>query len=289
MGRFNELEILLQKLREIRRRVSKELSRAPNGNLYITEDRGYKVYRQLTYDKGIKKQISIGKNPRLVASLAHKAYDLEKLKRIDANIRLIEKILDKSVPLDDMSIIHSLPKSFDALELQAVLLGRTETALEWPNPVREGVYPKEYPLSIPPDRRFDWGKQPYAENTKYLEYKTHLSPRGILCRSKSEAGILGIYDTIPGIPYHYDEVMYLNGRAVSPDIIGCRADGTFIFHEHLGRMDLEDYREHKEYKSRVYRSAGIIEGQNLLYTYEHEDGSINLKLIRDQITDIYRL
>ncbi len=287
MNKYQELVQLLAKLKEIRRNTAKELSRAPKGKLQILKNHNYTTFRQIVYENEKRNEKGIGKQPKLIVSLAHKAYCLEKIRRIDRNIALIEKIIDRTEALDEASLLNALPKSFELLESSEILSGRTSSEPWMPHPVREGVFPREYPLTIDPARRFEWGCMPYLENTSFLEDKTQLSPGGTACRSKSEAGILGIYESLR-IPHHRDESMFLNGRRIAPDIVGCRADGVLIYHEHLG-MDGESYRKRNDWKDHVYKDAGIVRGRNLIYTFDRPDGSINLSLIKDIIKEHYQL
>ncbi len=287
MEKLCELRSLLSNLKETRRKVSKELSRAPKGVLLIIKDRGYTVYRQsYKADCGCIRK-SIGKDPELVMALAHKRYLTEKLKRLDRNIELIERAYRDSVSLSEEDIMDIMPGSFARLDKASVILGHRAGGRGRPHPVREGVFPVDARLKIDPDDRFDWGSRPYAENASFSENKRYVSPGGLLCRSKSEAAILGIYDSL-GIPYHYDEIVYVSGVRLSPDIIGCSEDGALIFHEHKG-LSSEEYQNRSEYKERKYREAGIIPGKNLILTYDREDGTVNLALIRDIIKDTYRM
>jgi hypothetical protein len=270
----------------MRRKVGKELSRAPRGDLLVTSSHGYTSYRYVSRENGRRVQTCIGKNRGLIYALAHKRYLQEKLRRLDLNIRALEKALKEGCSLEDEEIVAALPDAFRELDRKAVILGRTDHRRDWPKPVRENAFPREYLLSVDPEKIFDWASAPYAENTSFAESKKHLSQAGVLCRSKSEAAILGIYDSL-AIPYHYDETIVINGALFSPDIIGCRPDGRLVYHEHYG-LDTPSYRQRAEFKERIYRDAGIVRGRNLLTTYDRGDGTVNLELIRMQIEDAYR-
>ncbi len=287
MNNLYEIKMLLSKLKELRRKVVKELLYAPNGNLLIQKDRGYYAFRQDFAEGGKRIQKGIGKDQDLVDRLAHKAYNEELKRRLDINIGLLEHALVGSLSLESRDIIETLPESFGLLDQGAIIFGHRNDDISWPNPMRDGVYPVEYPLSIDPSERFNWAKRPYLENTLFLEYKIHRTPRGILCRSKSEVSILGVYDSFV-LPYHYDEQLFIGHHRISPDIVGCRADGQLIFHEHIG-VDSDVYRRRYEQKDRIYRAAGIVQGKNLIYTFDREDGSINLELISAMIKDVYGL
>ncbi len=287
MNYLPELENFIANLKDIRRKAYKKLSRAPEGRLDIQKVQNYLSFRQVYTADGRRKQFGIGKDPALIDQLANKRYLQSKIWALDRDIEILEKALKLCVPVDDDTIIGSLPEGFQTLSRASIILGRRETSRNWPNPVREGIAPVRCLLEIDPAKRWEWAALPYAENTSYYEYKKHLSSNGLRCRSKSEAAILGIYDSLI-LPYHYDELMYVGGALASPDIISCREDGTMIYHEHKG-LDTEGYKSRNELKELRYKRAGLIEGRNLLFTYDREDGSINLDLIRAQIMDIHRL
>ena len=91
-----------------------------------------------------------------------------------------------------------------------------------------------------------------------------------------------------GIPHHYDELLVMNGRQISPDFNGARADGTIIYHEHAG-LHSDEYRVRDEQKRHNYADAGILPGVNLIYTYDDENGNLNMKLAEEQLKHYYKL
>ena len=157
----------------------------------------------------------------------------------------------------------------------------------WPNPRESGIRPKTPLLRLTDITPEEWAALPYRVNTKNKERKVHFTSRGLACRSKSEMGILNEYDGFR-IFFHYDEVITIDGEELSPDIIGCRMDGTLIYHEHLGLQD-EPYRQKYIRKEYIYSKAGIKHGKNLIYTYDSESGGLNMRLVREIIKDAYRL
>ena len=82
--------------------------------------------------------------------------------------------------------------------------------------------------------------------------------------------------------------MSVYGELLAPDAVGARRDGVLIYHEHCG-VNSEGYHKRNAHKLDLYERAGIVQGKNLLLTFDREDGSIDLELIRMQIMDIYRL
>ena len=107
------------------------------------------------------------------------------------------------------------------------------------------------------------------------------------CRSKSEALIFGIYMSL-GLPFHYDQTVTIGDRRISPDFIGVRRDGRFVYHEHCG-LSSEQYRARSDRKAWLYASAGIYQGDNLIFTFDDPNGNINAKLAEALIRDAYKL
>ena len=133
-------------------------------------------------------------------------------------------------------------------------------------------------------RMEEWFTMPYAENTSFPEYKTITAYNGLKTRSKSEALILERYGS-KNIFYHYDEMVWMKDKKVSPDIIALRKDGTFFIHEHAGLWS-EEYMRKNQWKFALYESAGFVQGKNMLISFDDENGNINLKLIDVLIDDM---
>ncbi len=287
MDRLDILVSLETNLREQRRLVSKQLSRAPEGRLYVVKNGIYRAFRREIYIDGVRRMIGIGKKPDVMTALAHKAFLTEKLRRLNIDIELLEMITASSLSLENNAVIDALHPSLQTLPDDMLIYGRRANSLDWPHPVNESLYPKEARLRIDPEDRFNWAAEPYLANTSFMEKKIYSNPRGVQCRSKSEGSVLGLYDDLR-IPFHTDETIIMGGRLIAPDIIGCRADGCLIYHEHKG-MSSEAYNSRNDYKDRVYKEFGIRQGVNLIYTFDRPDGSVNLPLIQEIIKDAYRL
>lgn len=87
-------------------------------------------------------------------------------------------------------------------------------------------------------------------------------------RSRAEviiANILYLYK----VPYQYEKEQWIAGEKIKPDFT-IYYNGKVIYWEHAGLMTNENYRDTWDYKRRLYAKAGIIEGKNLIVTYEHE-------------------
>ena len=132
-------------------------------------------------------------------------------------------------------------------------------------------------------QQYHWMKQQYRKNTmnpEQLKYETY---SGIKVRSKSEQSI-GNELEVRGVPYRYEPEVRLDlgwmegvdwlsqGRYKTfyPDFVIMTADGSFIFWEHLGRVDLEEYRKHNMEKIAAYRQNGICDDDHLILSFEKD-------------------
>ena len=125
------------------------------------------------------------------------------------------------------------------------------------------------------------GMNPYEP-----EERVYMTRGGVYMRSKSERDIGNIYEEF-GIPYAYECRLSLEVTAFT-DVKGARvgsggrlfkdyypdftiflADGTFIVHEHLGRVDLEEYRAKAGEKLMAMTMNGISPDR-LILTYEDD-------------------
>ena len=108
--------------------------------------------------------------------------------------------------------------------------------------------------------------------------------RGEFVRSKSEVIIAdALLDN--KINYICEKELVLNGGEIkSPDFtIEDAESGSTYYWEHCGMMQDENYRRRWEAKKKLYEHNGIVEGRNLIVTYDKPDGSIDSQEIRRAI------
>lgn len=130
------------------------------------------------------------------------------------------------------------------------------------------------------------------EKPDIVEYKKkfyeagliHKTARGELVRSKSEVIVAdALYDS--GIDYAYEKELVLGDDGLkSPDFtIEDAGSGTVYYWEHCGMMNDPEYCRRWEKKRAVYEKHGIKENDNLIVTYDNENGSIDSQAIRNLI------
>ena len=117
----------------------------------------------------------------------------------------------------------------------------------------------------------------------------HRTARGELVRSKSEVIIadrLYAHD----LDYVYEPELELEGKIKRPDFSVIDGDaGIKWYWEHCGMMSDPTYKRNWEDKKEFYKKNGIVEGKNLIVTYDDEKGGLDSYEIDQLITDIFDL
>jgi len=225
--------------------IEEELRKLPDGKL--------KKRRNFYYHVIEGKEIGITHNTKLIRQLCRKRYLQALKKRLDKNISIISRIVDKLDNTTYEGIINTLPASFQDLPSFHF-----------------------HHSSIQP-----WLEKPYKENShKGRKYETK---RGILVRSKSElmiANLLEDYD----IPYRYEDAITLDEQTKYPDfVIKHPFSGKTIIWEHFGALHQPGYEQEMNKKMELYLANGWISFETLIYTFEFD---INTRRLKDLIENI---
>lgn len=140
---------------------------------------------------------------------------------------------------------------------------------------------REY-LPIYPDS--DKWEEIKSEQNKYKwEERKHLY-KGVYYRSKSEAVIAMLLES-HGIEFKYEVRIEVGGRAVYPDfVIRRKRDGKIILWEHFGMIHDEEYQQGMFRKLIAYHEAGYNIWDNLIVSFDSENGSIDIDSIEKMIT-----
>lgn len=145
---------------------------------------------------------------------------------------------------------------------------------------------------VMPDDMFEarWQEEPYEVNPYTPEEKVYHTKKGELVRSKSEVMLADMYYEL-GIPYRYEAQLLLkNGKKKYPDFTLLKTKTReIIYHEHLGLMDHEQYRQMNLAKLDEYRRNGIYPGKNLIITYEGEGSYLNIREIRQMVKELWNM
>ena len=111
-----------------------------------------------------------------------------------------------------------------------------------------------------------------------------LTYKGVAYKSKSEREIARVYDEL-GIEIKYETPIYIDGIKFTPDFLGySKLTGRCFYHEHQGKMGDLGYRRDKEHSHRLYSELGLIEGIDIIYTYEGDGLVFNPDNIKFELT-----
>lgn len=127
-------------------------------------------------------------------------------------------------------------------------------------------------------------------NGKFYEEKMiHKTVRGELVQSKSEVIIANaLYYN--GLDYEYEPELELEGKIKRPDFkIEDYDMGIVWYWEHCGMMTDLGYRKRWEEKKKFYEKNGIVEGKNLIVTYDDEKGGLDASEIQRIIEETFDL
>lgn len=264
-----ELNNELSKLRKIKKQAEFDIEKAPKGKLRIAQATKHPIYyyrenkkdRLGTYIKASERDMA--------RALAQKGYAEDVLKNINKQINLLDALL-RSYENMNLKTHHLQYNQARQALISSYEISDEEYAQKWYEETSAKIaYFKEL-------------KQLEGENTS--EIKTFTTANGEIVKSKSEVIIA---DTLLrlGIPYQYELPFEQNGRVVfRPDftVLNIKRRKQ-VYIEHFGRMGEEEYRKSFFWKMSNFSNMGILQGKNLLMTFEDYDNSFD---IADYIKDI---
>ena len=126
-----------------------------------------------------------------------------------------------------------------------------------------------------------------ANNPQSKDNRIFTTAHGEKVRSKSEVIIA---DTLlrMGIPYIYEKPYYYDGnKSFNPDFTVLNVKRRKeIYIEHFGKMGSAGYRADFFWKMKTFGQIGIVQGENLVMTFEDEDHPFDIAYY---INDIKRM
>lgn len=254
------LSRLLADYKKMERAYRRELARLPKGQLSIrtmgSKKKNYVHVLPADIECGGKQiRKGITKKPELIQQLARKKYLQQALSMLEQNIPALERLVKlHRAPTAD-NILKNLPQAYRELPARSFL---------------------------PEQRRKDaWADEPYDQSTYKPEERIHTTARGLGVRSKSEVIIADRLDAYE-IPFHYEEMLYIENHSFSPDFTILRKTGI-VYWEHCGLVNDAAYMQHHKWKLEMYEKAGIVPWKNLIITYDDEEGRLDARCIESEI------
>lgn len=129
-----------------------------------------------------------------------------------------------------------------------------------------------------------WKEKSY-QGKGFLDNDTfYITNSKIKVRSKSEKILADMFDSY-GLVYKYEYPLKLgDGRVIYPDFTFLSPEtGNKIYWEHFGMLDNPDYANQLIKKLESYNKQGIIQGENLILTFESSKNSLDFELARQLI------
>ncbi len=267
---IEELELERDLLFRIVKRARNDVERAPVGMLRATRSKDTPVYyhrkdstdRYGTYIKSSDRKLAVG--------LAQKGYAQEIISEAEARIKLLERLIEqyKSRKISEMHKEYNFARR---KLITPYILSDEEYITKWLETSNRTKNTSDE-------------NEPTSNHPESLLFTT---ANGEIVRSKSEVIIA---DTLArlGIPYKYEEPYYYKGsKCFNPDFTVLNVKRRKeIYIEHFGRMHADNYRESFFWKMRQFPKIGILQGENLVMTFEDEEHPFN---IADYLPNIKRM
>lgn len=253
-----------QKMKEERNRLRQAichcdelLQTLPEGTLYCVQDGN----REKWYHKIDGKEKYIPKANQLQAArLAYKRYLIAQKKDLKRELCAVDAFLEK------------YPQEYEA---QAFMEDHRYQPL-----IQVFLSPRNEVLKR-------WAEEPYEQNPYKPEGKIHRIYPGLSVRSKAEAMIASRLHSYQ-IPFRYECIMYLGGKAVYPDFtIRHPETGELYYWEHLGLLEDPAYSQRAGEKITQYANAGFYVNRNLILTDETRRHPLTLDEIDKVIGDYF--
>jgi len=246
-----ELGQLLTKMRKEYDFVSKQIEGLPEGRLMITRRGERKEFFHEYYINHKRNRKSIGSDEQMIGRLARKEYLKVKRSMLTRNIRLLEAAEKEFADISHDEICRLLPSRVKQL-------------------------PEKLLFEYDP-------RESSCHRSNYLpEGRIHTTSRGLKVRSKSELIIAEkLYEH--DVSFRYEELLHVGKHTFVPDFTISRWDGKLFYWEHCGRTHDKQYMDHHRWKINLYEGIGIVPWDNLIVTYDNEEGSINLAAVEGEI------
>ncbi len=253
-----ELTMREQFLAKLAEEKAKAVSRAPEGTLRANlHGKSVQFYRRTKETGNNGKYLKVRESP-IVRALAQKEYDR----------KILQSALREQELLAPLKVFYEFEMQAEAQYERISNLKRKEIT----------------PISLPPEEyAARWAAEPFTPLKMQENTQCFFSERGEAMRSKAEVIIANMLFG-RGIPYRYESPLRLGGEIVFPDftILNVRRKKE-LFWEHMGLMDMEDYREKNLRKITRYEMSGYFPGESLILTFETAKQPLNLKLAEKMI------
>lgn len=201
------------------------------------------------------KRAGITKNRDLVWKLARKEYLAAAMPLVEQNISAVKRLIQGYQDTNPQAILDRLPVEYsriiDAQEAQWI------------------------------EKKRCWLAEDFDQSTFRTWEKDHVTAKGLWVRTKSEVIVAERLDYY-GIPYRYEQMLYIENRDFAPDFTILTRNGL-IYWEHAGKVNDGQYMANHIWKLSYYHKADIVPWKNLIVTYDRMEGGFDARIIEAEI------
>ncbi|MBQ9960869.1 MAG: hypothetical protein IJP00_03075 [Firmicutes bacterium] len=247
-------EKMLTEMEELLEKVNIQLKDCPAGSLVQYNRNNAPTYFHVFKENGQRKRKGITKDRNLIEKLVRKVYLIEAASILEADIHAIRNFLKTYKEPTFNNVISCVPERF-----------------------------REIGESLLKPQPSGWATEAYKQSDYKPEMRRFTTSRFLKVRSKSELLIAEkLYEH--EIDFRYEQVIAFEYKEFAPDFtIRRKSDGKTFYWEHCGRTSDEIYNKHNRWKLAQYEKMGIVPWDNLIITYDTEDGLLNMALIESEI------
>ncbi len=243
-----------------------ELKTLPEGSLCLKKVKGtayiYFQNKRLSENRILSPKKE--EEAYLIERIRRKFFIKKSIHQLRKNSKIMKESLQSFIPFDPEEIRNQMATVYKEVQI-----------IEWKSSMEKALE--------------KWKEENKGENFLYPEGLRHISSKGLRVRSKSETIIADLLD-YKNIPYKYEEPLNIDGQHYLPDFTILRAfDNRVIYWEHFGMMYDSNYRINMEAKLLAYGNSGIIPWDNLIMTFDSNEGNIDVLLISAIIDKILLL
>lgn len=262
------LQKMLAKSEEKLKNANNELKHSPKGYLSIVKRGKAYSYFQVEVKDGRRIRKSISKDDDCIVRLVRKAYIIEEIKLLKKNIAALSTFISRYGEPTVEAIIAGFPKGLARL----------------PEKYRRVIVDESFSCGGMNRSQTEWMLRPYRQSAYMPEKKIHTTSRGLKVRSKSELLIAEkLYEH--GVPFRYEQVIDIGGIEYAPDFTIMTPDGRTVYWEHCGLPGNQEYMKRHKRKLESYEEVGIVPWENLIVTYDDENGILNLAIVESEIAN----
>jgi hypothetical protein len=246
-------------------RFEKEMQIMPEGSLCLKKVKGnsYIYYQNKKLSENRLLSPKKKEDSDLIGKIRKKFFIKKSIYQLRENRKIAEVMLRNFNPFDPEVIRNQLGSVYKEVQI-----------IEWKSFM---------------ELELEKWKENKNENFLHPEGLKHISAKGQRVRSKSETIIADLLD-YKNIIYKYEEPLNLNGQNFLPDFTILRSfDSRTVYWEHFGMIYDLEYRKNMEAKLLAYGNSGIIPWDNLIITFDSEEGSIDVSIISAVIDNMLLL